>query len=80
MPSNFDYSFFFKGIFLILQGDHAICISKSIQVLYAHFHLFPDEPKKDLSEFLFGDIFFKLFMHWSPVVRNAFMHLLVYRI
>ena len=30
LPTNFDYSFFFKGIKLILNGDHDVSISKSL--------------------------------------------------
>ncbi|CAD8111225.1 unnamed protein product [Paramecium sonneborni] len=81
LPTNFDYSFFFKGIKLILNGDHAVSISKSLQILYNNFHLITTEPKKELCDFLFStDLFFKIFMHWSPLVRNTFIHLLIYRI
>ncbi len=38
-----------------------------------------DNQKQHLSEFFFGGIFFKLFLHWSWNVRQVFHHLLIYR-
>lgn len=80
LPTNFDYGFFFKGIYMVLESEHSIAISKCLQVLYNHFHLLPSDPKKELCDYLFGETFFKLFLHWSPIVRLCFMQLLVYRI
>eukprot|EP01017_Pseudomicrothorax_dubius_P027989 TRINITY_DN3285_c0_g1_i4.p1 TRINITY_DN3285_c0_g1~~TRINITY_DN3285_c0_g1_i4.p1 ORF type:complete len:318 (-),score=65.06 TRINITY_DN3285_c0_g1_i4:1056-2009(-) len=41
LPNSFDYAFFFKGIFLILESEHAICISQALIVIYNHLHFFP---------------------------------------
>eukprot|EP01017_Pseudomicrothorax_dubius_P027990 TRINITY_DN3285_c0_g1_i9.p1 TRINITY_DN3285_c0_g1~~TRINITY_DN3285_c0_g1_i9.p1 ORF type:complete len:592 (-),score=116.91 TRINITY_DN3285_c0_g1_i9:199-1974(-) len=79
LPNSFDYAFFFKGIFLILESEHAICISQALIVIYNHLHFFPDDVKKEFAEYFFGKMFFKLFLHWSHNVRYVCHYLLVYR-
>ena len=41
IPSTFDYNFFLKGIYIILDGDHAINIAKVLWVLYNNINIFP---------------------------------------
>jgi len=79
---------------MILEEDHAINITKVLWVLYNNFNILPckfpfekvinssflDDQKLHLSEYLFGRIFFKLFLHWSWNVRQVFHHFLLYRL
>lgn len=39
LPSNFDYPLFFKGMFIVLEGEHAINIAKALWVMYNNFNL-----------------------------------------
>jgi len=41
LPVNFDYAFFFKGIKLILEGEHAVSIAKALWMVYNSYSLFP---------------------------------------
>lgn len=55
----FDYSFFFKGIKLVLEQEHAICIAKCINMIYNNYQLFPPAFKKELCAYFFSGMFFK---------------------
>ncbi|KAL4459972.1 hypothetical protein ABPG74_003498 [Tetrahymena malaccensis] len=80
IPADFDLKSFLKGIQIILEGDHAMCISKGLAIIYNNYNLLSNEIRQEVIEYLFGNIFFKLFMHWSSNVRYVFHHLLIYRI
>jgi len=55
----FDYSFFFKGIKLAIEQEHAISIAKCINMIYNNYPLFPPLFKKELCGYLFSGMFFK---------------------
>lgn len=59
IPTIFDYSFFFKGIKLAIEQDHAISIAKCINMIYNNYNLFPTTFKKELCHYLFTGMFFK---------------------
>ncbi|KAL4460366.1 hypothetical protein ABPG74_000117 [Tetrahymena malaccensis] len=80
LPVNFDYAFFFRGIKLVLEGDHAVSISKALWLLTNCFQLLPITQKRDILKVIFSNMFFKLFMHWSPNVRSIFHNFLLYRV
>jgi len=79
IPSTFDYSFFFKGLLIVLDGDHALNIAIVLLVIYNNFNLIPSSEKGFISDYLLNKSFFKFFMHWSWSVRQVFHHLLLYR-
>lgn len=56
----FDYSFFFKGIKLVLEQDHAVCIARCIYMIYNNYVLFPTTFRKELCGYFFSGMFFKL--------------------
>lgn len=64
IPPMFDYSFFFKGIKLVIEQEHALSIAKCLCMIYNNFQIFMAEFTKELCGYLFSSIFFKLFMHW----------------
>lgn len=45
LPTNFDYNLFFKGIFITIDSDHSLSISKAIWVLYNIFPAFSSKWK-----------------------------------
>ena len=106
IPTNFDFSFFLKGlicnsllliigegIHIVIEGEHSLCIAKSIWLIYNNYHSFPSnfiltilnwilvEIKREICELLLNDsTFFKLFLHWSWNVRTVFHHFLLFRV
>jgi hypothetical protein len=80
LPISFNYSFFFKGIKIILSSEFAMGISCLLSLLYNHFQLFHAEFRRSLSMYLLGSVFFRLFLNWSHTVRNVFYHLLTYKV
>ena len=47
MPNNLDYAFFLNGINLVLTNSlHAFSLSKTLQLIYENFPIFPLEFKK----------------------------------
>ena len=95
IPSTFDYNFFFKGLFMVIEGDHSLNIAKVLWVLYNNISLITQgtskiysvlefiytlaDRKQTLCDFLLGSQFFRLFLHWSFNVRQVFHHLLIFR-
>eukprot|EP00828_Plagiopyla_frontata_P010982 TRINITY_DN16012_c0_g1_i2.p2 TRINITY_DN16012_c0_g1~~TRINITY_DN16012_c0_g1_i2.p2 ORF type:complete len:200 (+),score=23.06 TRINITY_DN16012_c0_g1_i2:244-843(+) len=63
IPANFDYIYFQKAIFLILNEDQSLCIAKALQLIYNNFLLFNYGFIQNISEQLLGKYFYKLFMH-----------------
>ena len=55
----FDYSFFFKGIKLVMEQEHAICIAKCMNMIYNNYQIFPPAFKKELCGYFFSGMFFK---------------------
>ena len=41
MPAIFDYNFFFKGLYIIIDGDHALNIAKVLWMLYNNLNVLP---------------------------------------
>ncbi|KAL4500572.1 hypothetical protein ABPG72_002996 [Tetrahymena utriculariae] len=80
IPTVFDFSFFLKGIRTVLDQDHSVCLARVIWVIYNNFTLFPPDFQKEICEYLFSNLFFRLFMHWSYNVRMIFQYFLIYRI
>lgn len=80
-PSNFDFSFFMKGISIALEIDHSVTIPRTLHLLYRTLHYLPI----DLRTTLVHDIFkkqnlYRLFFSWSFNIRDLFMALFLYQI
>lgn len=80
LPPTFNYLYFFKAIKIIMEGEFSVAIMKSLVIIYNNYENFNVEFRKNISLYLLGKIFFKLFMHWSSVVRSTFYHLLILKI
>mmetsp|Transcript_7043 Transcript_7043/g.6293 ORF Transcript_7043/g.6293 Transcript_7043/m.6293 type:complete len:98 (-) Transcript_7043:1158-1451(-) len=80
LPSAFDSTFFFKGVYMVLEGDHALNIAKVLWMIYNNFNIFSFSIKEKLIEFLLTRNFFRLFLHWSWNVRQIYHYLLLYRL
>ena len=80
IPASFDFSFFFKGVDMLMDLDHAISGSKCLWMLYKILHIFPLDSRWILVEHLFGERFYRLFFHWSWNIRQVFYHLFLYQL
>lgn len=79
-PTTFNYALFFGCIKNILESDHCFAISKALLLVYKHFNLLSFDCRRDITFFLLGKPFFRLFLNWSFNVRVVFQHLLMFRI
>lgn len=77
LPATFNYNDFYLGIKIIMESQFSFAISKTIVMLYNYFKMFNLQFRRNISMFLLGKVFFKLFLHWSHNVRHVFYHLVM---
>lgn len=65
---------------MILESNHSYCLGKALLILYNHWAITSVDFKFNISMYLLGKLFFRLFLHWSKNVRAIFQHLLYIRI
>lgn len=51
-----------------------------LKLIYDHYNMFAPEFRREMSLFLLGKIFFRLFLSWSFNIRVVFHHLLLFRL
>jgi Protein of unknown function (DUF1765) len=52
-PSNFDFSFFLKGVTITLDIDHSLSTPRLLHLLYRTLHYFPIEQRSIMVQELF---------------------------
>lgn len=77
-PSNFDFSFFIKGLNVALEIDHHLSTSRTLWCIYKTLHLFPVDQRCHIVYDIFKKHFHKLFFSWSYNIRDVFYDLIVY--
>jgi hypothetical protein len=80
LPISFNYSYFFKSLKIILESESSMGISSALTLIYNHFNLYHIEFRRNLSMYMLGKIFWKLFLNWSYTVRKTFYYLITYKI
>ena len=65
---------------MILNHEHSFSAAVCLKLLYDHYNMFAAEFKRELSQFLLGKAFFRLFLNWSSNIRSVFHHLLLFRL
>lgn len=80
LPQTFNYISFYKALKIILEGDFSYSIAKVLALIYNHYLHFNSEFRRNLTMYLLGKVFFKLFLNWSYSVRSTFYHLLLLKI
>lgn len=80
LPTTFNQNYFFKVVKNILEGDHYSSMNRLLTMLYNFFDYFGPEGKYQLVMFLMGQIFFKLYYHWSKQIRYTFYMFLLVKI
>lgn len=80
LPETFDMEFFCRGIGILLDSDHHQIVLRVLQIVYNSADLFNGTFRYMLfGELLIKKMFFNLFLHWDPGVRNAFQQVLIFK-
>jgi hypothetical protein len=79
-PSNFDFSFFMKGVMISLEMHHSLSTPRAIHLLYRTLHYFPLEQRGLLVQEIFKKHLYPLFFSWSYHIRDLFMAFLLYQV
>jgi hypothetical protein len=77
-PSNFDFNFYFKGLFISMDIDHNVTLTKTLWVLYKTMQFYPFEQRNHIINEFLRRYFYKLMFHWCYNVREMFYVLLFY--
>lgn len=81
VPASFDFTFFFKGIQILIDFDHGVSSAKVIWLLYRTLHIIPSEQRTILlKEILKENKFYDLFFHWSWNIRMLFHYLYFFQL
>ena len=73
VPPDFDFTFLFKGIQMLLDLDHSTSTAKVIWLLYEITHIIPlKERERLLKQLVQPKNFYKFMFHWGWFVRMAF--------
>lgn len=80
-PSNFDISFFMRGIKIALEIEHTISTPRTLYLFFKTLHLMPlDQRSLIIQELLTKKQLHKLFFSWSYAIRDLFFAVLLYQI
>ena len=80
IPDNFDHAFFCKGLDIIIEFEHHICVAKILILLYNYGEIFGNEMRRAVfGNLLMQKYFFQLFLHWDPGIRSTFHQLIVFK-
>ena len=79
-PSNFDFSFFYKGIDFLIDYQHSISTPKWLWLIYKTFHVFPLHEQCILVSKLLKENLMKLFFTWSWNIRDVFIKIFFYQL
>jgi hypothetical protein len=73
VPPDFDFSFFLRGLEMLLDVDHNNSTAKGIWLLYQIMHTVPHLERATIfKKLLDPKTFFKFMFHWSWQVRRSF--------
>lgn len=81
IPPDFDFTFFFKGVQMLLELNHGTSTAKAVKMLFHVLHIIPKMQRDRLVlELLLPENFYRFLFHWSCFVRNAFSHLYYFQL
>lgn len=80
LPPTFNYISFYKALKVIFEGDFSYATAKALVLIYNHYLYFNAEFRRNITMYLLGRVFFKLFLNWSFSVRSTFYHLLLLKV
>ena len=79
-PQNFDFTFFYKGLSIALEIDHAVSSPTSLFLLYKTLHYLPLDARNHVISEILKKFFYQLLFSWSYNIRDIFIALLLYQI
>ncbi len=81
LPRTFNYLYFFKSFKLIIETiEHTEAIVKVLILVYKFYEWFGPEWRDNITMYLLGKVFFKLFFHWSFQIRIIFYNFLIIKV
>jgi hypothetical protein len=81
LPRTFNYLYFFKSFKLIIETiEHTEAIIRALILIYDFYDWLSPEWRDNISMYLLGKVFFKLFFHWSFQVRIIFFNFLIIKL
>ena len=80
LKSNFNQNYFFSFVKTIFEGEHFYSINRILIIIFDYFDCFTEHGRYQLSMYLLGHTFFKLFYHWSKDIRYTFYNILLIKI
>ncbi|EGG14246.1 hypothetical protein DFA_12016 [Cavenderia fasciculata] len=80
LPDTFDIDFFCAGVDSIIAADHHQVVIRLLNLIYNTSDCFQGSMRQVLfRDLLLHKYFYHLFLHWDQPVRNAYHHILLYR-
>ena len=80
IPTTFNYSNFLDALKSIINHEHSFSAAVCLKLIYDHYTMFAPEFRREMSLFLLGKAFFRLFLSWSFNIRVVFHHLVLFRL
>jgi hypothetical protein len=80
LSTTFNQNYFFSLMRIIIEGEHFYSINRILIIIYDYFMLLSEHGRYQISMFLLGASFFKLYYHWSKDIRYTFYNILLIRI
>ena len=81
LTSHFPYVYFMKHLRIVLEKlECSISISQTLALFYNFYDKFEKNFRYELSCYLLGSQFWRLFYHWSYNVRRAYFHLILLKV
>jgi Protein of unknown function (DUF1765) len=82
LPLCFNTKLFCQALRVIVDTDQHQLVARSLTFLYRWSDVFGTVAQRQevfLNFLLSDEVFFPLFLHWEPSIRNTFVQLIVYR-
>lgn len=80
LPTSFNTNYLLKVSRIIIEGDNSYAISGFLVVIYHFFEQLGTGFKLQISMYLAGKVFFKLFYHWANEVRYIFYLIMLVKV
>ena len=80
IPTSFNTNYLLRVSRIIIEGENGYAISRFLVIIYHFFDQLGPGFKLQISMYLTGKVFFKLFYHWSSEVRYTFYLIMIIKV
>jgi hypothetical protein len=80
IPPNFDIHILINVMVILFNSYHALGITAALNFWYSFSDLFPVDINIYFLKIVIKYFFFKIFLHWSSNVRDAFTYIICYKV